>query len=288
MKKNIKTIIPSIKLLPSKIKEHLKTIYHLPHSGRYFLLCLLFFIVFLTLTFPYDFLIKKKIYEYEGKIYRSIDMTGFDFSIIGETYIENLNIVLNNNNEISFKNSILNITLNPVTLFLKNRIKSDFQFDSLKYITKDFESLVNVNGNLDFTVDKQSGLPQNGSVKIIISDSNIKVNNLSIPGPMGPMNLKIESVNIQSGNIDSKLTNGTLSLNIFKLTGDDISCDISGSVELAAITNNSKLDITIILDSDSSIIDQYRELLGAYIKDNTLTLKIKGTLGRPELSLNRV
>ncbi len=287
MKINIKYIISLIKLLPSKIKEHLKTIYNLPHSGKYFLLSLLFFIIFLILTFPYDFLIKKKIYEYEGKTFRTIDIPGFDFSIFGETYIDNLNIILNNSNEISCKNAILNTSLNPVTLFLKNRLRSDFQFDSLKYITKDIEALLNVNGNIDLTFDKQSGLPKQGSIKILLSDSEIKINNLSIPGPMGPMNLKIESIIIQSGNIDSKITNGTISLNVFKLSGNDLSCDISGSIELSNITNNSKLDITIILDSESSIIDQYRDLLGAYIKDNTLTLKIKGTLGRPELVLNR-
>ncbi|PKL18351.1 MAG: type II secretion system protein GspN [Spirochaetae bacterium HGW-Spirochaetae-5] len=287
MKINIKSIVSSIKLLPSGIKEHFKTIYNLPHSGKYFLLSILFFIVFLILTFPYDFLIKKKIYEYEGKTFRSIDIPGFDFSIFGETYIDNLNIVFNNSNELSCKNAILNIALNPVTLFLKNRLKSDFQFDSLKYITKEIEALININGNIDLTLDRQSGLPQQGSVKIILSDSVIKINSLSIPGPMGPMNLKIESINIQSGNLDSKITNGTISLNVFKLSGNDLSCDISGTIELSNITNNSKLNITVNLDSESSIIDQYRDLLGAYIKDNVLTLKIKGTLGRPELALNR-
>jgi hypothetical protein len=287
MKINIKSIISSIKLLPSKIKEFLKTIYSLPHSGKYFLLYFIFFIIFLILTFPYDFLIKKKIYEFEGKTIRSIDIPGLDFSIFGETYIDNLNIVLNNSDEISCKNAILNIALNPITILVNNRFRSDFQFDSLKYMTKDFEALINVNGNLDITVDKQSGSPRQGSLKIILSDSVIKINNLNIPGPMGPMNLKIESINIQSGNIDSKITNGTISLNIFKLSGNDLSCDISGSIELSNITNNSKLDITVILDSESSIIDQYRDLLGAYIKDNNLTLKIKGTLGRPELTLNR-
>jgi hypothetical protein len=287
MKINIKSIVSSIKLLPSKIKELLKTIYNLPHSGKYFLLSILFFVIFFILTFPYDFLIKKKIYEYEGKAFRSIDIPGFDFSIFNETYLDNLNIVFNNGNELSCKTAILNIALNPVTLFLKNKLKSDFQFDSLKYITKDIEALINVNGNIELTVDKQSSLPQQGSVKIILSDSVIKINNLNIPGPMGPMNLKIESINIQSGNLDSKITNGTISLNVFKLSGNDLSCEISGSIELSNITNNSKLDITVNLDSESSIIDQYRDLLGAYIKDNTLTLKIKGTLGRPELALNR-
>jgi len=287
MKIHIETIKSLIIALPSKIKHHFKTIYSLPHSGKYFSLTLLFFIFFLIVTFPFDFLIKKKIYEQEGKLFRSVDISGFDFSVLGETYFDNLVIVLNNSNEVSCKNSILNIALNPVTLFMKNKIKSDFQFDSLKYTAKDFELLFNLNGNVDLTLDKQSSLPQNGYIKIIVSDSIVKLNSLSIPGPMGPLNLKIESINIQSGNIDTSVTNGIIRFNTFKLTGNDISCDISGTIELSNITNNSKLDIRINLDSESLILDQYRDILASFIKDNILTLKIKGTLGRPELSLNR-
>lgn len=287
MKKNIETIKSVLKSLTSKIKQYFKTIYDLPHSGKYLLLSFLFFIIFLLLTFPYDYLIKKKIYEYEGKIYKSIDISGFDFSIFGETYFDNVNLILNNSNEISCKNAILNVTLNPITLFYNDKLKSDFQFDSLKYVTKDFEVILNLNGNLDLVVDKQSGFPQNGFIKIIVSDSTIKIDSLSVPGPMGPLNLKLDPINIQSGNIDTSIMNGIIRLNTFKLTGNDISCDISGTIELGKISNLSKLDLTVNLDSESSILDQYRDLLNSYIKDNTLTLIIKGTLGRPDFVLNR-
>ncbi len=287
MKINIESIKSVVVTLPSKIKQSFKTIYSLPHSGKYLLLSLLFFILFSILTFPYDFLIKNKIYELEGKAFKSIEISEFDFSIFGESYISNMSLVLNNGNEVSCKNSILNIALNPVTLFIKDNFKSDFQFDSLKYIAKDFELMFNINGNLDLLIDKQSSLPKNGFFKVILSDSIIKLNNLSIPGPMGPLNLKIESINIQSGNIDSQITNGVLRFNTFKLTGSDLSCDISGTIELANIVNNSRLDITISLDSESTLLDQYRDLLASFIKDNILILRIKGTIGKPELSLNK-
>lgn len=287
MKINKEHIKAVIRNLPARIKGFLKIIYDLPHSGKYLALSLFLFFLFLIITFPYDFMIKKKIYSLEGKLFRSVEMNGFDFSIFGETYFDNLTIVLNNSNEITCKNSILNVSLNPVTLLINKKLKSDFQFDSLRYISKDFELMFNVNGNLDIAFDKQNGLPQNGPIKIILSDSVIKLNDLSIPGPMGPLPLKIESINIQSGNIDSMITNGTLKFNTFKLTGSDLSCDVTGFIELSNITNNSKLDLLIDIDSESTVLDQYKDLLTSFIKNNILSLRIKGTLAKPEITINK-
>ncbi len=283
---NKEHITALIKNFPLKVKQFLKTIYDLPHSGKYILLSIFLLIFFLIITFPYDFLIKKKIYALEGKSFRSIDINNFDFSIFGETYIDNLAIILNNSNEISCKNSILNIALNPVTLFMNNELKSDFQFDSLKYVSKDFEILFNLNGNVDIIFDKQNGQPKNGPIKIIMSDSVIKLNNISIPGPMGPLPLKIESVNIESGNIDAMITNSTLKINTFKLTGSDISCDITGLIELSNISNNSRLDLIISIDSESAVLDQYKDILTSFIKNNILSLRVKGTFAKPELTIN--
>lgn len=283
MKINKEQIIAVIKNFPGRIKQFARIIYDLPHSGKYLILSVVLMLLFLVVTFPYDFLIKKKIYALEGKSFRSIEMAGFDFSIFSETYIDNLVIVLNNNNEVTCKNAIINLTLNPVTLFVNNKLKSDFQFDSLKYTGKDVEFLFNLNGNMDLTLDKQSGLPKDGPVKIIISDSIIKLGEISIPARMGPLPLKIESINIQSGNIDSILTNGTLKFNTFKLTGSDLICDITGQIEL---TGNSRMDLVVNIDSESAVLDQYNDLLSSVIKNNILSLRIKGTLSKPEVTLN--
>jgi hypothetical protein len=278
-------IIAAIKNLPGRIKHFVRVIYDLPHSGKYIILSVVFLLLFLVVTFPYDFLIKKKIYALEGKSFRSIEMSGFDFSIFSETYIDNLTIVLNNNNEVSCKNAIINLTLNPVTLFMDNKLKSDFQFDSLKYTGKDAEFLFNLNGNMDLTLDKQSGIPKDGPVKIIISDSIIKIGEISIPAGMGPLPLKIESINIQSGNIDSIMTNGTIKFNTFKLTGSDLTCDISGQIE---ITGNSRLDLVVNIDSESAVLNQYNDLLAPVIKNNILSLRIKGTISKPEVTLSNM
>jgi len=285
MKINKEQIIAAIKNFPGRIKQYAGIIYDLPHSGKYIILSVVLMFLFLVVTFPYDYLIKKKIFALEGKTFRSIEMAGFDFSIFSETYIDNLIIVLNNNNEITCKNAIINLTLNPVTLFINNKLKSDFQFDSLKYTGKDIEFLFNLNGNMDLAIDKQSGIPKDGSIKIIISDSIIKPGEISIPARMGPLPLKIESINIQSGNIDSIMTNGTIKFNTFKLTGSDLTCDISGQIE---ITGNSRLDLVVNIDSESAVLDQYNDLLAPVIKNNILSLRIKGTLSKPEVTLNNM
>jgi hypothetical protein len=218
----------------------------------------------------------------EGKSFRSVDIEKFDFSVIGETYIDNINIVLNTGNEVYCKNTILNIALNPVTLFINNKIKSDFQFDSLRYVMKDFDFMLNVNGNIDITLNKQNNLPQNGLIKIILSDSIVKLTDVSIPGPMGPLPLKIESISIQSGNIDSVITNGVMKFSAFKLTGNDLNCEITGTVDLL---NDSKIDLTVNIDSDSAVLDQYKDLLTSLIRNNVLALRITGNLAKPELKI---
>lgn len=288
MKINIEHIISEFKSLPARLSQVLKTIYSLPHSGKYLIVSLVFLILFLIITFPYDYLIRKKIYSLEGKSFRSIDISGFDFGIFSETYLDNLNLVLNDNDEINCKNAILNISLNPVTLLIKNKIKSDFQFDSLTYTGKNFEFIFNVNGNIDLVIDKKNNLPDHGIIKIILSDSLVKPKVLSIPGPMGPLSLNIESINIQSGNIDASIANKILKINVFKLTGSDIACDITGTVELSNSTNNSKLNLTVNIDPESAVLDQYKDILTPFIKNNMLSLRINGTFSRPELSLSNI
>lgn len=269
--------------LPSKMKSMIITLHGLPHSGKYLALSLLFFLFFLTVTFPYDYLIKKKIYSLEGRSFRTIDIPKLDFSIFGETYINDFMMVMNNNNEITCKNSIFNISLTQI--LLNNRFKSDFQFDSLKYISKDFELILNVNGNIDLVINKKNGLPENGFIKIILSDATVKLNNLSIPGPLGPLPLKIDVVNIQSGNIDTSVSNHILKFNNFKIAGNDILGDITGNIELSEISNNSKLDLVININSESGVLEQYQDLLSSFIRNNILSLTVKGIAGKPELKI---
>lgn len=282
MKIHKEELIIKIKTFKTKIQIYLKTIYSSPFSGRYFILALVLFIIFTVITFPFDSIIRRKLLSLEGKNYKSIIFSKLDFNVFGDTYCDNLIIEMNNGNELSCKNIILNMALNPVTLLLQNRLKSDFQFDSLKYSTRDYDILININGKTDITIDNKTNLPSDGILKVILSDSVIKLNNISIPGPMGSMNLKIDSVNIQSGNIDALFNRGNCRINTFKLSGNDISCNITGSLDFTA---SSKLDITISIDSESTVLDPYRDILGSFIKDNALMLRLKGTFFKPELTL---
>jgi len=282
MKINKEKLILKIKIYLSKIKNFFNTIYKLPHFRKYIILSFVFLLIFTVITFPYDSLIKKKLFSLEGKIYRSIVFSRFDFSIIGDTYCENLGIEMNNNDDLTCKNIILNMALNPVTLFIQDKLKVDFQFDALKYSTRNYDILLNVNGKTDITVDIQSNKPVDGFVKMVISDSIIKLQNISIPGPMGAMNLKIDSVNIQTGNIDTVFVKGNCRINTFKLAGNDISCQITGTIDFTA---SSRLDLSISIDSESSVLDPYRDLLDSFIKNNVLMLRLKGTFSKPEITL---
>jgi hypothetical protein len=282
MKINKEELIIKYKTLLKKILIFFKTIYNLHHSGKYFITSIVLFIIFIFITFPYDSLIRKRLFSLEKKIYKSINFSKLDFSIFGDTYCENLSIEMNNNNEVSCKNIILNIAFNPVTFLIQDKLKGDFQFDLLKFSTRDYQHSLNVNGRMNVVIDEKTRYPVDGFIKMVISDSIIRLYNVSIPGPMGAMNLKIDSVNIQSGNIDTVFTRGNCRINTFKLTGNDISCNVTGTMDFTA---TSKLDLTISIDSESTVLDQYRDILGSFIKNNVLMLRLKGTFAKPELTL---
>ena len=266
-----------IKQIPKKIWQWIKNVYELPHSGKYLFLSMILLIVFLLLTFPYDFLILKKIYDLEGKSFKSIDLPVFNFSIIGDTVIERPTIILNNNDEITCEKTTI-ATPNPISLLLNKKIKSNFSITLLKYILKDAEVLITIHqGNVELSLDKQSNMPTTGSLQTEVINIVMRPVNISIPTDFGPILFKKDSIIINSQGIDCTITNGVLKFDNFKFTGD-ITAEISGSLGLI----NKKLDLTISIDTDIKEFEPYKDLLTKYIKNDRITIRIGGTIDKPD------
>ena len=282
---NFNNLINKAKHLFIKTKNLIKTVRDYPHSGKYFALACVLTIFFTAITFPYDYLIKKKLYDSEGKFFRSVSMQRLDFNILGESYIDGLELVLAAGEELSVKNIILNPSINPYRLFISHRILADFQFDAVKYHSGETDIIMNINGNIDVVMDRVKNIPGSGEVKLILGDARLKMKEISIPGPVGPMPLKLDSVNVQNGLAEVDIVNGVARIKNFKLTGTDINCSVTGSIELAEKTSNSKLDLMINIDPESLILEQYRELVSAVTGNGPLVLAVKGTLLRPDIKI---
>lgn len=280
-----KEILQRIKPLLSTLLSYIRAVRALPHFGKYAALSVILIIFFTILTFPYDYLIKKSLYNNEGKGFRTITMKELDFSIFGQSTAENISIVLNNGNELMLKNVLINPSVNPYRLFVSRRYIADFQFDGFGYSTPDTELMMNLNGNMDIRIDKIKKIPVSGEIKLILEEAKLKLREISIPGPMGPFPLKLESVNIQNGVAEIDINNGVARIKNFRLTGTDLSCSITGTVEIAERSDNSKLELGVNIDPESAALEQYRDLIVAMTSNGPFILSIRGTVGRPEIRI---
>lgn len=285
MNMNIKEIADRIKQFCLKLYSYIKTVRSLPHSGKYVLLSLLLIIIFTVITFPYDYLIKKTIFDSEGKSFRSITMKSLEFSIISESSAENVEIVLNNGNELFFRNILVNLSVNPYRLFITRRFLADFQLDNFRVISPVAEIIMNLNGNIDITADRVKKIPASGDVKLLLEECTIRLKEISIPGPMGPFPLKFDSVNIQNGIAEIDIVNSIARIRNLKLSGTDLNCSITGTVELSERTDNSKLDLSINIDPESAALEQYKDMISIITNNGALVLAVRGTPGRPDVKI---
>ncbi|HOP62693.1 MAG TPA: AsmA-like C-terminal region-containing protein [Spirochaetota bacterium] len=284
---NLKSILNKIKSLFSSGFAYIRMVRALPHSGKYSALAILLIVIFTIMTFPYDYLIRKKLNEIQDRKIKSITLQKLDFNIIGESYAENVEVVLGSGEEISCKNLILNPSVNPYSIFINRRFFSDFQLDNLNFNGKKANVVLNLNGNIDVITDATRNIPLSGEIRLILSDAKIGVSEISVPGPMGPLPLKLDIINIQNGVAEIDIVNGVAKIKNFRLTGTDLNCSITGSLELSENTNNSKLDLNINIDPESAALEPYRDIIIAATDNKPLILTVKGTVGRPDVKLER-
>jgi len=281
----LQELLNKIKHYFSKFYSYIKIIKTLPHSGKYTALSIILIIFFTIITFPYDYLIKRNLKDLEGKSFRTISMKSLDFSVISESSAENVELILNNGNELSIKNILINLSINPYRLFISNRYLADFQLDNFRFTSPDAEIIMNLNGNIDIINDTIKKIPGSGEVKLILEQCIIKLKEISIPGPMGPFPLKFEKVNIQNGIAEFDIVNGIAKIKNIKLTGTDLNCSITGTVEFAERTVNSKLDLNITIDPESEALEPYRDMISMISSNSALIITLRGTAGRPDIKI---
>ncbi len=102
---------------------------------------------------------------------------------------------------------------------------------------------------------------------------------------MGPFPLKLETVNIENGIAEIDIVNGVARIRNLKLSGTDLNCSITGTIEMAERSDNSKLDLNINIDPESAALEQYKDMINIMVNNNSLVLAVRGTLGRPDVKI---
>lgn len=279
--------------LPAKLKEYLsrlmqalKELKGLPHFWKYIFLAFVSTLFFIVITFPYDRMISRQIHQYEGKAFRTASVKDIKFSLLGDTVIDDAYVVLNNSDEIELKNSIISLNKNPWRLLYKKNVITDFQIKGFKYLSPKFEATVNLNGNVDIITGNKGPFPFEGWVKVLISSGILKLNEITFHGPLGPMTLEIGTIQVSAVNCDLDFASGIISISRFEVTGDDLSGSVTGNIKPEKFLPASSVNLTININPDSDVLSEYRDIVQPLVKNNTLTLYMKGTVRKPDIRLS--
>jgi hypothetical protein len=265
----------------------LKDMIHLPYAKTYMASSILFTIIFIIFTFPYDVLIRKELKKLENTTVNSIIIKEMNISMISPSIIKGLYIMLRSGSEISLKSADINLAVNPVTLLIKKDIKCDLQLESFSFTSQQFKIDFDLSGNvfLDFTSFKSQ--PQTGNVSLIIQKAKINISDLTLPPNMGGLQINIPPIKIPSMNLSAVLSGPKINIQNARIMGSDLKAAITGNITMAGGLGNPQLDIKLEIDADSNILKDYKELLSKYISGNKILLTLKGSLQYPNFNIGK-
>ena len=251
-----------------------KSIFKLPDSKKYFAASFIMIIIFVIFTFPYEELVRNKLNEGAGKDYTSARISGFKAGIIGKTGIDTLEVFFKDFSEFSLRGAKFGLSLNPYRLLV-----------SRKYSGKANEFQGRVTGDVDITLHSKAVIPENGTVSLNITQGILQIETIKIPTSMGDISLKTEPVHIKLLTFDVEIINRVVKIRKLSIDSDQIKCSFTGNLTLEPFIKNSKFEIQMILDPESKILDQQRDIVSAFTKGGPIIINIGGTAGRPEFKL---
>ena len=262
-----------------------KSIFKLPDSKKYFAASFIMIIIFVIFTFPYEELVRNKLNEGAGKDYTSARISGFKAGIIGKTGIDTLEVFFKDYSEFSLRGAKFGLSLNPYRLLVSRRIKSNVDIQTLKYSGKANEFQGRVTGDVDITLHSKAVIPENGTVSLNITQGILQIETIKIPTSMGDISLKTEPVYIKLLTFDVEIINRVVKIRKLSIDSDQIKCSFTGNLTLEPFIKNSKFEIQMILNPESKILDQQRDIVSAFTKGGPIIINIGGTAGRPEFKL---
>ncbi len=276
---NISILKPIVIDFLKKVKHAFSEGLRLPYARLYLALSLALTIVFLVLTFPYEVIIRNQLQKLESVIRGSIYVGEMDFSLIGDSYIDNLQISTANNVDFNMKNVSLNISVNPYTTLLNKTLKGSILIKNFNYSSGNISISSLLNSQFELKMDQETSMPSNGFFNIDLKDISAK--GINIKG------FDIPPVKFTSIKGNTVITNRQVMINNLSFTGNDLRGLIKGSIQLEKFFNSSRLNLRIEIDTASKILQDYKMLLSNLIDPGSerLVINITGTLYSPNVNL---
>jgi hypothetical protein len=273
--RNIKTkIITVLKGIKSKLKETLS----LPYAKHYLVLSIILIIFFFIVTFPYEVLLRGQIQKLEAATGGNLYVGDIDFSLFGDSRIENLAFSFTSGSEINLNEVEMNIAINPVTLLIRKTIKGKLDIANFIYRKQELSIKSLINSRFDMEIDPVLGVPSSGFINIDLQNSDIK--GLNIKG------FDIKPIKFTSIKGETTLANRVITIKSLVFSGNDLRGDIKGTIQLEKFLFNSRINFVIEIDPNSGALQDFKMLLdNMVVTDNKVRITIAGTLMDPKVDL---
>jgi hypothetical protein len=244
-------------------------------------------IIFTVITFPYELILREKMRDLEKKSLRSLVVGRMEVSLIGKSYFDDISMIMLNGSEISVKSATVNATLNPLTLVIKRRLIADMNLEKISYSSGKAQLSGDMNGNVDMVLEDGTGVPEKGALKLLFENIVINLDAVRLPDSMGGFSLP-PSIRLSAVNLDSVIENKKMIIKNLLVSGPDVRGTISGFILLMPIRDNSKLELTVSIDSESALLKEFKPLLKQFSDTmGNISFSLKGTLGRPHPEFSR-
>lgn len=251
----------------------------LPYARRYMLIAGALTILFFILTFPYEVIILKQIKKLEQQTRMSVFIENLDFNLIGDSYIDALEITSPQGTEILSKDVSFDIWVNPVTTLLMKTLRGSATVNDFKYLAEQSSYTGQLKSEFELSLDKESGMPREGFLDLDLQ--NVFIKGLIIK------DFKIAPVRFSSIKAHVVFQKNELSISNIQFTGPDLKGSVRGTIAIAQFFGNSNLGIQIDIDPASKLVNEYRVLLGSTPQEGgeKIRIRIEGTVQNPRIDL---
>ncbi len=264
----------------NELKERIKDMAGLPYFKRYVILAVLLTVFFTFLTFPFESAVKSKLAGLEGKILKTVNIESLDLNLLGSSSAEGVEICFRDDSRLAIKSLIGNFS------FLKmvsDQYKGNLDLEKISWSRDSIKADGDLSADIDLTLDRKTGLPSDGTLKLILAGIRIASENFEIPGGMGF--ILPELVKISSVNLNSVIKDKTVSIKQLKISGD-LNGDITGSIETAPVLGNSVLNLKIFIDPESPVLSDFRTMLIQFTDESDrIHINVSGTAARPKTDI---
>jgi len=266
-----------------ELKHNIKDIFKLPYAIHYIIFSVILTILFVIATFPYEVFIRKQIEQIEKQATRSLFVADIDYNIFTTSSFKNISAILKDGSSVNIKSLLFDMSYNPYTLFIKRNINGKLIFEDFEFKNTGVSIISRGRILFDILKAKDNDVPEKGILSLSLRDTDIK--GIMIKG------FEIPPVTLKQVKYESEfISKNTLKIKYIIFTGPDLKGNANGVIVLGNSIRNSNIDLTINIDSQSNLLNQYRVLLGDMIKpgQNQLSFTINGPLVNPRIDIRNL